>query len=54
VVPLADVMAWARPQALPVVVFPGTGHFFHGRLTELKECVKRHCSVTLAAESRNA
>ncbi|MBK6336179.1 MAG: alpha/beta hydrolase [Betaproteobacteria bacterium] len=32
VVPLADVFAWARPQALPVVVFPGCGHFFHGRL----------------------
>jgi alpha/beta superfamily hydrolase len=32
VVALADVLAWARPQALPVVVFPGTGHFFHGRL----------------------
>ena len=32
VVPLADVFAWARPQALPIVVFPGCGHFFHGRL----------------------
>jgi alpha/beta superfamily hydrolase len=35
VVPLADVLAWARPQALPVVVFPGSGHFFHGRLPQL-------------------
>jgi uncharacterized protein len=44
VVPLADVLDWARPQALPVTVFPGTGHFFHGRLGELKNCVKRHCA----------
>jgi len=26
---------------LPVTVFPGTGHFFHGRLMELKAAVKR-------------
>lgn len=43
VVPLAEVMNWARPQGLPVTVFPGTGHFFHGRLTELKAVVKRFC-----------
>ena len=42
VVPLDAVMAWARPQGLPVTVFPGTGHFFHGRLTELKAVVKRN------------
>lgn len=45
VVPLADVMDWARPQALPVTVFPGAGHFFHGRLAELKACVTRHCAL---------
>ncbi len=28
-VPLADVMAWARPQTLPVTVIPGGSHFFH-------------------------
>jgi alpha/beta superfamily hydrolase len=39
VVPLADVLAWARPQALPVVVFPGSGHFFHGRLPQLLRVV---------------
>jgi uncharacterized protein len=43
VVALADVMNWARPQALPVVVFPDTGHFFHGRLIELKALVQRNC-----------
>jgi len=45
VVPLADVLNWARPQGLPVTLFPGTGHFFHGRLTELKAVVKRNCRL---------
>jgi alpha/beta superfamily hydrolase len=39
VVPLADVFAWARPQALPIVVFPGCGHFFHGRLPRLASTI---------------
>ncbi|HSQ79532.1 MAG TPA: alpha/beta fold hydrolase [Casimicrobiaceae bacterium] len=39
VVPLADVFDWARPQQLPVVVFPGCGHFFHGRLPQLARIV---------------
>ena len=39
VVPLADVFAWARPQQLPIMVFPGCGHFFHGRLPQLAHVV---------------
>jgi alpha/beta superfamily hydrolase len=39
VVPLAAVLTWARPQQLPVVVFPGCGHFFHGRLTQLQHVI---------------
>jgi alpha/beta superfamily hydrolase len=42
VVPLADAFEWARPQHLPVVVLPEAGHFFHGRLTQLRTIIKRH------------
>jgi alpha/beta superfamily hydrolase len=45
VVPLAAVLDWARPQQLPVVVLPGTGHFFHGRLTQLKQIVIDACRL---------
>ena len=41
-VPLAAVLAWARPQSLPVTVVPGGGHFFHGQLPLLKSMVVRH------------
>jgi uncharacterized protein len=36
VVPLSATFDWARPQNLPVIVFPGVGHFFHGQLGLLK------------------
>jgi uncharacterized protein len=39
VVPLADVFDWARPQHLAIVVFPGCGHFFHGRLAHLQQTI---------------
>jgi alpha/beta superfamily hydrolase len=38
-VPLADVLAWARPQDLPVIVVPGADHFFHRRLQVLRGIV---------------
>jgi len=41
VVPLAATLDWARPQSIPVIVFPGVGHFFHGRLGLLKTVVVR-------------
>ena len=39
VVPLAEVMEWARPLHLPIVVLPEAEHFFHGRLNQLKQIV---------------
>jgi alpha/beta superfamily hydrolase len=39
VVALADVLDWARPQQLPIIVFPGCGHFFHGRLPQLQRVI---------------
>jgi alpha/beta superfamily hydrolase len=42
VVPLAAVLDWARPQNLPIVVIPGGGHFFHGRLNLLADIVVRY------------
>lgn len=42
IVPLSASMDWARPQALPVVVVPGAGHFFHGQLMLLKQLVLRN------------
>ena len=40
-VPLAATLAWARPQGLPVIVFPGVGHFFHGQIALLKTVLVR-------------
>ena len=37
---LADVLAWARPQDLPVVVVPGADHFFHRRLHILRAIIQ--------------
>src|SRR5262249_36741938 len=38
-VPLADVLAWAEPQELPVTVIPGADHFFHRRLHIIRRIV---------------
>ena len=38
-VPLSAVFDWARPQQLPIVVVPGAEHFFHRRLTLIKDLV---------------
>jgi uncharacterized protein len=45
VIPLAAVLDWARPQQLPVLVFPGTGHFFHGQLVRLRGLIAQAVSA---------
>ncbi len=42
-VPLAALRAWAQPQGIEVAVVPGAGHFFHGKLGELKRTMERLC-----------
>jgi alpha/beta superfamily hydrolase len=41
IVPLANVLAWAEPQSLPVVVVPGADHFFHRRLHLIRDIILR-------------
>ncbi|AVZ78188.1 alpha/beta hydrolase [Zoogloeaceae bacteirum Par-f-2] len=40
-VPLTNVLDWARPQELPVVVVPGADHFFHGKLHLIRNLIAR-------------
>ena len=40
VVPLSEVMEWARLLGMPVVVIPEAGHFFHGKLLVLRQLVQ--------------
>lgn len=51
VVPLDAVLTWARPQAMPVTVVPGVGHFFHGQLPLLRQLVWRHLVALTAASA---
>lgn len=50
VVPLADVLDWARPQHMPVVVVPGVGHFFHGSLPLLRDVVMRNWNGGMSSD----
>lgn len=45
VVPLANVMDWARPQQLPVLVMPGANHFLTGHMTRFMAIVDRHLAA---------
>jgi len=39
VISLAQVLDWARPQELPILVVPGADHFFHRRLAVIRSHV---------------
>lgn len=41
VVPIGPVRAYAARYGIPLTEFPGSGHFFHGRLVELRRTVER-------------
>lgn len=41
-VPLSNLLEWARPQNLPVVLIPGADHFFHGKLNLIRDQMTRH------------
>lgn len=41
-VALSNVLDWARPQELPVIVVPGADHFFHGKLHIIRDLIARH------------
>lgn len=41
-VPLQGVLDWALPLQLPVIVVPGSDHFFHGRLLLLRGIVEHN------------
>ncbi|SFM16039.1 hypothetical protein SAMN05421863_101545 [Nitrosomonas communis] len=45
IVPLRSVLDWATPQTIPVVVIPGAEHFFHGKLSTLKQVILNACQV---------
>jgi alpha/beta superfamily hydrolase len=38
-IPLANVLEWARPQDLPIIVVPGADHFFGRKLHHIKNHV---------------
>jgi len=40
-VPLANVLAWAEPLEIPVIVIPGAEHFFHRKLHLIRDVIHR-------------
>lgn len=45
-----EVLNWARALSQPpaITVLPGAGHFFHGRLNDLRDAVVNHFLTTVA------
>ena len=41
------VLTWAAPVSQPIVFIPGAGHFFHGKLTILKQLILNYFSHRL-------
>lgn len=47
-VALGNVLDWARPQELPVIVIPGADHFFHGKLHLIRDLIARNVAPAAA------
>ncbi len=47
VVALQQSLDWAAPQDIPVIVLPQAGHFFHGKLIQLRDTVTRFVPAVL-------
>ncbi|MDQ8024070.1 MAG: prolyl oligopeptidase family serine peptidase [Moraxellaceae bacterium] len=47
-VALDNVLAWAEPLELPVIVVPGADHFFHGRLHIIRDIITQRFNVSEA------
>lgn len=47
VVALQQSLDWAAPQDIPVIVLPQAGHFFHGKLIQLRDAVTRFVPAVL-------
>ncbi|WBF65493.1 MAG: alpha/beta hydrolase [Candidatus Kinetoplastibacterium crithidii] len=39
VVPFNEMLDWARPRSIPIIMIPSCSHFFHGKLLLLREMV---------------
>ena len=48
VVALQQSLDWAAPQDIPVIVLPQAGHFFHGKLIQLRDAVLRFAPAVLS------
>jgi alpha/beta superfamily hydrolase len=51
-VPLANVLDWARPQELPVIVLPGADHFFHGKLHLIRALIAHNVAPAAGGAHR--
>lgn len=46
VIPFEDVLKWSKVQNQPVISFPNTGHFFHGKLIPLQNLLTNLISIS--------
>ena len=49
VVALQQSLDWAAPQDIPVIVLPQAGHFFHGKLIQLRDNIVRFARPVIEA-----